>query len=403
MIALEKHLEINSKHFMVIINHLNSSGGSARIVGGAVRDSLLNIACSDIDIATDLLPEQVIKVLNKFGIKVIPTGIKFGTVTAIIKDESFEITTLRKDIDCDGRRARVEYSDDFAEDAIRRDFTINALSYCPLENKIYDYSTGLEDLKARRVIFIGDAEKRVQEDYLRILRFFRFSARYANKIDLNGLDVCKKYKKHLKDLSRERIKSEIDGLLLSQNSSKMLEIMSKNGILSEILSVKKYDANLHQLALSVCKQFNSTPLLPLIYSVLFRHNDNITFSYLIDLKFSKTQTNSILKMLDLVELQDKSDITFVLKNIWLEEKAFVQYFIFASLLVKNNQFICNLYFDFVDKELPIFPVSGDDILKLGFQGKEVGRILGNLKKKWIDSDFSLDESSLLNMVLKNEE
>ena len=122
MIILDRHLEIKSKHFMVIINHLNSNGGDSRLVGGVVRDSLLGSDSSDIDIATDLVPDRVTEILTSYGIKVIPTGIKFGTVTAIIKDESFEITTLRKDINCDGRHASVEYSNDFAEDAARRDF-----------------------------------------------------------------------------------------------------------------------------------------------------------------------------------------------------------------------------------------------------------------------------------------
>lgn len=402
MITLDRHLEIKSKHFMVIINHLNSNGGNVRLVGGVVRDGLLGILSSDIDIATDLVPNQVIKILTSYGIKVIPTGIKFGTVTAIIKDESFEITTLRKDIDCDGRHAFVEYSNDFAEDAARRDFTINALSYCPIKEKIYDYFSGIQDLEERKVVFIGDAVKRVQEDYLRILRFFRFSARYAKELDSFSLDICIKFKGHLKNLSKERIKSEIDGLLLSANAPKMLQVMNDSGILSEILPVKNYNLELHLQALSMCKQFKISPSLPLIYSILFMHNENITFSKLIDLKFSKTHTNIIMKMRLLMELQDNQDLMYSLKNIWLEEKDFVQYFIFSSLLVKDNQYIYNLYVELVGKDIPVFPIVGDDILILGYQGKDVGRILGYLKKKWIKSDFKDEKSFLLDMVLKNE-
>ena len=403
MLTLDRYLEIKSQYFMVIINHLNSSGGSARLVGGVVRDSLLGVPCSDIDIATDLLPEQVTKILSQAGIKVIPTGIKFGTVRAVIKGKSFEITTLRKDIDCDGRHATVEYSDDFAEDAARRDFTINALSYCPIQKKIFDYFGGFEDLRAKKVVFIGDAAKRVQEDYLRILRFFRFSARYAKEIDQDGLNICAKFKGHLKDLSKERIKSEFDGLLLSQNASKMLSIMSDNGILQEALSVDEYDLELHQLAVSMSEQFNIKPSLALIYSVLFRYSEELNYSHLIELKFSKHQARIILKMLSLIKLEDDYDLVFALKNIWLEEKDFVQYFVFASLLVKDNQSVCRLYSEVINKELPIFPVAGDDILKLGYRGKEVGMILNNLRKKWIESDFASAKSSLLNMVLKNEE
>ena len=402
MIILDRHLEIKSKHFMVIINHLNSNGGDSRLVGGVVRDSLLGSDSSDIDIATDHVPDRVIEILTSYGIKVIPTGIKFGTVTAIIKDESFEITTLRKDINCDGRHASVEYSNDFAEDAARRDFTINALSYCPIQEKIYDYHGGLADLEARKVVFIGDAKKRVQEDYLRILRFFRFSSRYAKEIDSTGLKICTKFKGYLKSLSQERIKSETDGLMLSVNAPKMLQVMIDNSILSEILPVEDYDLDMHLQALSLSEQFKISPTLPIIYSVLFMHNENITFSNLMDLKFSKTHANIIMKMHLLTELQDKQDLMYSLKNIWLEKKDFLQYFVFSSLLFEDNQFIYNLYKELAEREVPVFPIVGDDILIMGYQGKEVGRILGYLKKKWIKSDFKDKKSFLLDMVLENE-
>ena len=333
------------------------------------------------------MPDRVTEILVSYGIKVIPTGVKFGTVTAIIKDESFEITTLRKDINCDGRYASVEYSNDFAEDAARRDFTINALSYCPIQEKIYDYHGGLADLEERKVVFIGDAARRVQEDYLRILRFFRFSSRYAKEIDSSGLKICTNFKGRLKSLSQERIKSETDGLVLSVNAPKMLQVMSDNGILSEVLPVKTYDLDLHLQVLSLCEQFKIAPTLPLIYAVLFMHNENVTFSNLIDLKFSKTHANIIMKMHLLVELQDKQDMMYSLKKIWLEEKDFVQYFIFSSLLFEDNQYIYSLHRELAEREIPVFPIVGDDILILGYQGKDVGRILGYLKKKWIKSDF----------------
>lgn len=402
MVILDRHLEIKSKYCMVIINHINSNGGNARLVGGVVRDSLLGIISSDVDIATDLVPDQVIKILMTANIKVIPTGIKFGTVTAVINDESFEITTLRKDIACDGRYASVKYSDDFAEDAARRDFTINALSYCPINERIYDYFGGLKDLEARKVVFIGDAAKRVQEDYLRILRFFRFSARYAKEIDSLGLDICIKYKGYLKGLSKERIKSEIDSLLLGANAPKMLKVMSDASILSEILPVKNYDLDLHLQALSMCKKFKVNLSLSLIYSILLMHTENITFSSLIALKFSKACANIIMKMRMLMELLDNQDLLHSLKHIWLEEESFVQYFVYSSLFAKDSQCIYDLYIELLDKEVPVFPITGDDILALGYRGRDVGRILEYLKEKWIKSDFKDKKSFLLNMVLENE-
>ena len=395
-------MEIKSKYFMVIIDHINSNGGNARLIGGVVRDSLIGIVSSDIDIATNLVPARVIEILTSADIKVIPTGIKFGTVTAIISDESFEITTLRKDIDCDGRYASVKYSDDFAEDAARRDFTINALSYCPINKKVYDYFGGLKDLEEKKVVFIGNAEKRVQEDYLRILRFFRFSARFARELDPIGIDVCVKYKAYLKGISKERIKSEIDGLLLGENAPKMLKVMSDASILSEILPVKNYNIDIHLQALLMCKKFKVSPALSLIYSILFMHTENITFSNLIALKFSKACANIIMKMHALKGLKENQELLNALKHILLEEESFLQYFVFSTLFAKNNQCVYDLYLELLDKEVPAFPITGNDILSLGYQGKDVGRILGYLKEEWVKSNFKDNKSFLLNMVLENE-
>ncbi|HJD59851.1 MAG TPA: CCA tRNA nucleotidyltransferase, partial [Rickettsia endosymbiont of Omalisus fontisbellaquei] len=173
MQTIHKTLKIPSKEYKKILSLLNEKG-QARLIGGCVRDALLGKNSYDIDIATDLIPSEVTNILSKATIKVIPTGLKFGTITAILNNEKFEITTLRKDIECNGRHAKVVFTNDFAEDAARRDFTINALSYCPFKNEIYDYFDGFKDLQQEKVVFIGEALDRIKEDYLRILRFFRF-------------------------------------------------------------------------------------------------------------------------------------------------------------------------------------------------------------------------------------
>ncbi|WP_410521173.1 CCA tRNA nucleotidyltransferase [Candidatus Tisiphia endosymbiont of Ditula angustiorana] len=241
MHVVTKELSIQSRYYKEILSILKLNGGVARIVGGAVRDAILNVVNYDIDIATNLLPKQVTDILSKANITVIPTGIKHGTVTALVKNEKFEITTLRKDIKCDGRSAEVIFTDDFMEDATRRDFTINALSYCPFEHKIYDYFGGIDDLRQSKVIFIGQAFERIQEDFLRILRFFRFSCYYAAQLDLDGLNACIKLKENLRLLSKERIKWEMDKLIISDNSPDILQQMFDNGILQIILPVSQFD------------------------------------------------------------------------------------------------------------------------------------------------------------------
>ena len=157
------------------------------------------------------------------------------------------------------------------------------------------------------------------------------------------MDICTKFKANLQGLSKERIKSEFDGLILSQNASQMLTIMSDHGILQEALSLDKYDLELHQLAISMSEQFNTQLSLVLIYSVLFRYSQDISLTHLISLNFSKHQARIILKMLSLIQLEKESDLLFALKNIWLEEKDYVQYYVFSSLLPEDSGSVCELY------------------------------------------------------------
>jgi poly(A) polymerase len=402
MKVLERHLEINSKYFLLIIELLKSSGAEARLVGGAVRDALLERASADIDIATNLTPDRVTELLTQHDIKVIPTGIKFGTVTAIIKNESFEITTLRADLDCDGRHAKVVYSNDFAEDAARRDFTINALSYCPVTNVIYDYFDGVADLEAQKVIFVGNAEKRIQEDYLRILRFFRFSCRYANQLDAQALVACIANKDKLPLLSGERIKSELDLLLPLAGSADILDNMFAVGVLEQILPINNYNKNLHIKALKVANSFGATLELSVIYAVLFSSTD-ISYNKLLALKFSRTEARVIMKMLELTKIGDTTTIITILKNIWLEEKDCLLYFIYASLTSNDSSLIYDLYNNLNKLKIPTCPVNSNDLVALGYSGQALGVALDLIKKTWVESDFLLNRSQLIKLVNNREE
>ncbi len=174
-------------------------GDDLRLVGGCVRDLLLEKKVNDFDFATRFIPSETIKILERNKIKAVPTGVKFGTITAVIDSKNFEITTLRKDNETDGRHCEPEFVDDYALDAARRDFTVNAL-YMDRVGKISDYFDGISDLKKQKIRFIGDANERIAEDYLRILRFFRFSARYAKRLDREGFAACVSNKSGLKKL-----------------------------------------------------------------------------------------------------------------------------------------------------------------------------------------------------------
>src|SRR5258708_15650787 len=189
-----------------LLDALGADARLTRYVGGAVRDDLLGLPLSDIDLATRITRDEVMDRLKKARIKAVPTGIDHGTVTAVSDGHPFEITTLRRDVSTDGRRATVAFTDDWKEDAARRDFTINALSADPLTGEIFDYFGGLDDLAERHVRFIGDPLRRIAEDHLRILRFFRFHARFGSgEPEAAALDACTKRANDLMALSRERI------------------------------------------------------------------------------------------------------------------------------------------------------------------------------------------------------
>ncbi|MGN6355858.1 MAG: CCA tRNA nucleotidyltransferase, partial [Novosphingobium sp.] len=208
----------------------------ARYVGGAVRDTLLGLEVKDIDLATTLEPRKVMRALENVGIRSIPTGIDHGTVTAILADGPVEITTLRHDVSTDGRRATVAFAQDWRDDAARRDFTINALYADPASGELFDYFGGLADLKARRVRFIGDARQRIREDHLRILRYFRFQARFGTQpADPEAEQAVSELAATLKALSRERIGMETMNLLALPDPAPTVTRMAELGVLAVIL------------------------------------------------------------------------------------------------------------------------------------------------------------------------
>jgi poly(A) polymerase len=210
--------------------------GNARYVGGAVRDTLLGIPVKDVDVATPLEPQEVIRRLKAHAVKVVTTGIDHGTVTAIIEGGPVEITTLRHDVSTDGRRATVAFAQDWQDDAARRDFTINALYADPVSLEVFDYFGGLEDIAARRVRFIGDAHQRIREDHLRILRYFRFQARFGSQpAHLDSENACAELAATLKGLSRERVGMEMINLLGLPDPAPTVARMADLGVLAEVL------------------------------------------------------------------------------------------------------------------------------------------------------------------------
>jgi poly(A) polymerase len=214
---------------------LDRDGEEARVVGGAVRNELMRIAVEEVDVATTAVPQEVMRRAEAAGLKVKPTGIEHGTVTVIIDGKPFEVTTLRRDIETYGRKAKVVFGRDWMADAERRDFTINALS-ASADGRVYDYVGGVTDIAARRVRFIGEPSQRIAEDYLRILRFFRFHAWYGAGVpDAAGLHACIRSRAGLETLSRERVRMELLKLLVAPHATPTLVIMTETGLLGAVL------------------------------------------------------------------------------------------------------------------------------------------------------------------------
>ena len=219
-----------------LLKALDAHRGATRYVGGCVRDTLLGQSAADIDLATRLAPEEVMKRLRAAAIKVVPTGLAHGTVTAVVGGSPVEVTTLRRDVATDGRRATIAYTEDWQEDAARRDFTINAFSADPQTLEVYDYFGGEADLAVGRVRFIGDPLTRIAEDHLRILRFFRFHARFGDgEPDAAGLDACTARANDLMALSRERVADELLKLLALPDPVPTVSLMVANAILRPVL------------------------------------------------------------------------------------------------------------------------------------------------------------------------
>ncbi len=219
-----------------VLAALNAEGEEARVIGGAVRNALLGEPVHEIDVATTAIPAVIIERAQGAGLRAVPTGIEHGTITILADGVPFEVTTLREDVETHGRHATVRFGRDFRADALRRDFTINQLAV-DAQGRVHDYAGGLEDIATRRVRFIGDAMMRVREDYLRILRFFRFHAAYAEgAMDADAMHACIALRDGLRGLSRERVHAELMKLLVARRAADSIEVMTQSGVLDDALA-----------------------------------------------------------------------------------------------------------------------------------------------------------------------
>lgn len=364
--------------------------GEARFVGGCVRNALMGQAVADIDIATPLAPDQVTKRLEAAGIKAVPTGIDHGTVTAVKDGKPFEVTTLRRDVETDGRHAVVAFTSDWAEDARRRDFTMNAL-YASADGEVLDSVGGVDDLKAGTVRFVGDAVTRIREDYLRILRLFRFHAWYGKgEMDGEALRAAAAGKAGIAGLSAERIRKEMLRLLEAPDPMPSLRAMAAVGVLGAVLPGTLDLARLERLvAIDVDNFFAPDAVLRLAalgggatlklanaqkdrLDDLARADEKIV-SYL-----SIREVRRLLYKLGAARFKDRVFLK------WADDPKASNFTQWRALLALADSW-----------QRPRFPLTGGNVMNAGVpEGPLVGRVLGEVEDWWIESDFTDDEFSL---------
>ena len=388
---------IKNRKIMRLFKVVTKHGGVLRFVGGAVRDALKGIEGSDLDFATDLSPDELVEACNEEGLKTIAIGIKYGTVGVIIDEQILEITSLRKDIKTDGRHAEVEFTDNWEADASRRDLTINAV-YADENGNVFDYYNGIEDLESGKVKFIGSADKRIKEDFLRILRFFRFYSMFGiGEPDKKALKACAENNENLKTLPMERIREELFKLLLTPQAVKTIKVMQDNNILSYVMPDGRFLENLDYMK----KLFNGKDLASkhLLYLfILYQPDEAMAENMAVRLKFSKKEKQKFLKWATInINLKDFTNKNLLKLLAYEHGKDFCleQFLLSAARSQETLPDFWNLYEQIENMEVPIFPIKGKDLLQEGLVSEQIGKRLKYLEQKWLESDFTLNKDELL--------
>lgn len=397
---------LKGAQLQALFDILCADRGEARVAGGAVRNALMRLPASDVDLCTTLLPQEVVKRLETAGHKAVPTGIDHGTITAVIDGSAFEVTTLRKDIETDGRYAVVEFGADWEADANRRDLTINGL-YCDREGKVYDYVEGYKDILSKDVRFIGDASTRIKEDSLRILRFFRFFAWYGGgRPDPAGLKACAAGRQLLAGLSVERVWMELKKMLAAPDPSRAILWMRTTGILGAVLpETHKWgtDAIPGLLRLEQEQSWEQDALFRLMGMV--RPDEETMQALSKRMAFSNKETLRMVawaknpapkadtSISDLKKLMYRADLQGIIDSMKLEV---------VHLRGREEDVAAHKMLKLISHaqvwQRPTFPLQGQDLIAAGMKpGPEMGEKLKQLEEAWIASDFKLEKNALLKL------
>jgi poly(A) polymerase len=359
-----------------LLDALNPAGEETRIVGGAIRNALMGRAITDMDLATTLLPEQVMEIAKGKGWRAIPTGIAHGTVTLVVEGTPFEITTLRDDVETDGRHAKVRFSRDFAHDAARRDFTINALSM-GRDGVVHDYFAGKADLAAQRIRFIGDAATRLREDYLRALRFLRFSAEYGTgTLDEAGFAAVLAAREGLNTLSGERVRQEVLKLINAPHGAVIIREAEAHGLLAGLWGVKTAPARLMQLLAKAQENGEEVDALTRLFALV--NADSAAIPHLAErLRLSNAEQSQLLGLARALTLWEAGASPRLL--VYREEAAALPALLLAST---PPDALAALRLELENP--PRFLITGADLIARGMSpGPAIGQTLARIEAEWI--------------------
>jgi len=374
--------------------------GASRFVGGCVRNTLIGQPVDDIDIATQLLPEKVVEAAKAAGLAAVPTGIEHGTITVVCNHKPYEVTTLRRDVTTDGRRAQVAFTEDWNEDAQRRDFRLNAL-YADAEGAVHDLTGGgVEDAKAGRIIFIGDAETRLREDYLRILRFFRFSAWYGQgPLDARGLAACTALQDGMNQLSAERVWKELKKLCAAPQPVQALTAMAEAGILARVAPQATNVARALRVA-EIDDEFLLAPERLLRVAALLAGEEEAR-DFCRTMKASNDERGRIVaalgrtpRVVSYMSMRELRRALYVLGRQTFDDRARLAW-AEDDRARTGPQWRALLALS-LGWERPQLPLTGDEVVAAGVPaGPKVGVVMREVEAWWIDSDFPDDKLSIV--------
>ncbi|MDB2404945.1 CCA tRNA nucleotidyltransferase [Alphaproteobacteria bacterium] len=381
-----------NKDLQILFDIAFKNNAEIRIVGGAIRNILLKKTVNDFDLSINISPDKAMNIFKDSGLKVIPTGIDFGTITVKVNNSLFEITSLRKDISTDGRRAVVEYTYNWQDDSIRRDFTINAI-YADANGKLYDYHNGLNDLKNKKIVFVGNAEKRIKEDALRILRLFRFTVTTGFEVDEETYLICKNHSLLIKNLSFERISQEMIKILKSENfNTNIIYKMRDIGILQSIIPMPiKSELSLFNTVLTSSDDYIAKII------ALSDGNYDTAITICNVWKLSNKEKKLIQNIFKVYK-----DRTFLPQML----DKFLYYYdyniVLSASLLKNENF-----YEFVVQKTDFikqkFPIDGDDLIALGIpKGAKLGSLLKAVESWWVANNFKPKKQDCLLYVRQIE-